>query len=243
MKLHLIAICVVGLALLAPTNSTADIMALYEFDQTFVDGSNNERDVSRDGNPDILAGNYNTRTNRNAVDSKGGVAPPQADDHAFARTIMTPDDITLPTNDVYHEFSVEMVNGTWTIDSLHFEYWVNDTTPGENYRATVYSDLVGYGSGEELDTTAYVRQTNQIPEIHTVSLNGLQFRNEFQQLGEGSTATFRIVFSDDVNDASIVHRIDDVELRGFQVQAVPEPAAASILLLIGGMALIRRRRS
>lgn len=245
MKLHFLALCAIGFALAATNQSSADILALYEFDQPFVDGAGNERDVSRDLNPDVLAGNYDTRTNRNAgVVSLGGIAQPQADVHAFARSTSTPDDIRLGVNDVYHEFDVEIINGDWSIDSLHFEYWVNGTTPGENYRATVYSDLVGYGSGQELDTQAYVRQTNQIPEIHTVSITGLQFQDAFQQLPEGTVATFRIVFSDDVNDASIVHRIDDVELRGFQVaSAVPEPAATTVLMLVAGFAVLRRRRN
>jgi len=244
MRLHQLALCAIGLVLLGTTNqSNADILALYEFDDTFVDGSGNERDTSRDLNPDVTAGNYDTRTNMNAIGSLGGIAPPQADVHAFARTTQTPDDISLANNNNYHEFEVTLDRGTWTIDSLHFEYWVNGTTAGENYRATVYSDLVGYGSGEELDTQTYVRQTNQFPEIHTVSITGLQFRNDFQQLSSGTTAQFRIVFSDNVDEASIVHRIDDVELRGFQVAAVPEPAAASLLLLVGGIATLRRRRN
>ena len=135
-----------------------------------------------------------------------------------------------------------IANGTWSIDSLHFQYWVNGTSPGENYRATVYSDLVGFGSGQELDTTAYVRRTTQIPEIQTVAITGLQFQDEFQQLPEGTIATFRIVFSDDVGDPQIVQRVDDIELRGFQVQAVPEPTTVSLLLFLGGIVLARRRR-
>lgn len=250
MKIFQLAIFAIGLALFATAQSNADILALYEFDQPFVDTSGNQRDISRDQNPDINAGTYNTRSNINATDSFGGIAPQQADVHGFARTTKTPDDIRLfddnnnVVNNTYHEFEVQIENGTWSIDSLHFEYWVNGTRTGENYRATVYSDLVGFGSGQELDTQAYVRQTNQIPEIHTISINGLQFREEFQQLGERTTAAFRIVFSDDVDSPDIVHRIDDVELRGFQVAAaIPEPAAASILLLVGGLVAIRRRRN
>jgi len=261
MKLQFLALCAIGLGLIATNQSSADILALYEFDpnpagqaQTFTDTNDQERAVSRDLNPDITALPYNTRTNRLpgalSPPSRGGVAQSPADLHAFARTTHTPDDIRLfdnngnVVNDNYHEFTVQIDNGTWSIDSLHFEYWVNGTTTGENYRATVYSDLVGYGSGQELDTQSYVRQTNQIPEIHTYSINGLQFQNAFQQLAAGTTATFRIVFSDDVSDSSIVQRIDDVELRGFEVAAtVPEPAAATILMLIAGIAAMRRRRS
>ncbi|WP_075081877.1 PEP-CTERM sorting domain-containing protein [Mariniblastus fucicola] len=242
MKLQYLALCALGLAILVPNQSNADIMALYEFDSTYVDGSLNERGNSRDLNPDILAGDYNTRTNRVAADSDGGIAPPQSDVHAFARTNKTPDDIRIGPNNVYHEFDVTILNGTWTMDSLHFEYWVNDSIAGQEYRATVYSDLVGYGTGQELDTQSYVRQTNQIPEIHTVSIGGLQFQTAFQEIAEGTTATFRIVFSDNVDLDDVVHRIDDVELRGFEVQSVPEPAVGSILLLVGGLLSTRRRR-
>jgi hypothetical protein len=250
MKLQRAALfCAIGFALLAPSFASADIMALYEFDTVapfspFVDGNGNERDISRDLNPDVIAGNYNTRTNRTSATSTGGIAQSPVDVHAFARTNTTPNDIRLANNNVYHEFEVTIANGSWTIDSLHFEYWVNDTTPGETYQATVYSDLVpnGYNAGLELATESYVRQTNLVPEIHNVTINGLQFRPEFQNLQPGDTAQFRIVFSDDVSAGSIVHRIDDVELRGFQSTAIPEPAAATILMFIAGYAATRRRR-
>lgn len=248
MKLQQAALlCAIGFALLTPSYASADIMALYEFDTVapfspFVDGNGNERDISRDLNPDVLAGNYNTRTNRTSATSDGGIAQSPVDVHAFARTTSTPNDIKLTNNNVYHEFEVQIGTGTWTIDSLHFEYWVNDTTPGELYQATVYSDLVGYSAGLELATETYVRQTNLIPEIHNVTVNGLQFQSQFQNLSPGDTAQFRIVFSDDVGSGTLVHRIDDVELRGFQTTAVPEPAAATILMLITGFATTRRRR-
>lgn len=248
MKLQQVALlCAIGFGLLTPSFASADIMALYEFDTVapfspFVDGNGNERDISRDLNPDVVAGNYNTRTNRTSPTSTGGIAQSPVDVHAFARTNTTPNDIRLSNNNVYHEFEVQIGTGTWTIDSLHFEYWVNDTTPGETYQATIYSDLVGYSAGLELATESYVRQTNLVPEIHNVTVNGLQFRNEFQNLNPGDTAQFRIVFSDDVSAGSIVHRIDDVELRGFQTSSIPEPAAATILMFIAGIAATRRRR-
>ena len=242
MKLQFLALCAMSFVLFAPNQSSADILALYEFDQTFVDGAGNERDVSRDLNPDVTAGNYNTRTNINAVGGFGGIAPSPSDVHAFARTTSTPNDNTFANNNNYHEFEVTIDNGNWSIDSLHFQYWVNGTTPGENYTATVYSDLIGYGAGQELHIEPYVRQTTLNPEIHSVAITGLQFQSQFQTLAPGTTAEFRIVFSDDVNDPTIVHRVDDIELRGFQSAAVPEPAAASILLLIGGFVVTRRRR-
>ena len=249
MKLQRVAmICAIGFVFLTPNQAPADILSLYEFDTVqpfspFVDGNGNERDISRDQNPDVFAGNYNTRTNRVGAATDGGIAQSPVDVHAFARTTSTPNDIRLSNNNVYHEFEVQIGSGNWSIDSLHFEYWVNDTTPGETYQATIYSDLVGYSAGLELHTEAYVRQTNLVPEIHNVTVNGLSFRPEFQNLNPGDTAQFRIVFSDDVNDGTLVHRIDDVELRGFQsIGSIPEPAAATILMFIAGFALTRRRR-
>ena len=242
MKIQYLALCAFAFTLITADQSSADILALYEFDQTFVDGAGNERDVSRDLNPDITAGNYDTRTNRTAPGSFGGVAPSTQDVHAFARTANTPNDTTFATNNNYHEFEVTIDNGTWSIDSIHFQYWVNGTTPGETYQATVYSDLIGYGAGQELHIEPYVRQTTLNPEIHTVSITGLQFQSEFQTLAPGTTAGFRILFSDDVSDPTIVHRVDDIELRGFQTAAVPEPAVASVLLLVGGFMVTRRRR-
>ena len=55
-------------------------------------------------------------------------------------------------------------------------------------------------------------------------------------------ATFRIVFHDDVNASASTHRIDDVELRGFQALAVPEPSSLMAIALVGGIVVLRRRR-
>ncbi len=253
-------LCIFGLFLM-PNVVSADILALYEFDQgptaadndVFVDANNFQRNTSRDNNADVTARAYNTRTNIDANQvvgpSLGGVASPQLDDHAFARPSQTTNTIDSLSNNAYHEFSVQIDNGTWTIDSIHYQYWVNGTNAGDNsvFRTTVYSDLVGYAPGDELGTFQF-QHTNQNPPIQTVSFNNLHtnpaFNQAFQQLGPGTVATFRIVFSDDVDSGPSNHRIDDVELRGFQnAVAVPEPSSLITLALVGGLMVVRRRRA
>ena len=79
MKLQRVAmICAIGFVFLTPNQAPADILSLYEFDTVqpfspFVDGNGNERDISRDQNPDVFAGNYNTRTNRVGAATDGGI--------------------------------------------------------------------------------------------------------------------------------------------------------------------------
>jgi hypothetical protein len=226
------------LCLAIPMTTNADILALYEFDTTFTDPAGNNFDIDSENNVDMAAGNYNTRSSIN----NGGVTSGSSDQHAFTRSMTTNNSILLANNDNYHEFSVQTTNGVWSIDSIHFEYWVNQTGPADSFRATVYSDLVGYGAGDEIGTYNYVRQTNLVPEIHNVTFNGLQFLPQFQQLAQGTTATFRIQFSDNQNDPNLIHRVDDVELRGFQVEPVPEPSSLAIFGIVATAVLVRRKK-
>ena len=102
-----------------------------------------------------------------------------------------------------------------------------------------------YDPGDALGTYQFVH-TGQTPPIQTVSFNNLHtdsdFGQAFRDLGPGSSATFRIVFHDDVNASASTHRIDDVELRGFQALAVPEPSSLMAIALVGGIVVLRRRR-
>lgn len=248
MKTHQAALfCAMCLALLIPAYASADILALYDFETSFTDASGDQKSESVFNRPaqgnDVAASVYNSRSTHSELGvSIGGISTTTIDPHAFVRTFTTPNSTAQPGNQNYHEFGVTINNGTWSMDSLHFEYWINGTSAGEEYRATLYSDLVGYNAGDELGTVAYQPTTNQIPDIQTVTFSGNTFRDTFRNQSAGSTVNFRIVFSDNVSDGSIVHRIDDVVVRGFRVQAIPEPAAASLLLLVGGIAAVRRRR-
>lgn len=248
MKTHRAALfCAMCLAILAPASACADILALYDFETSFTDVNGDQKAESLFNRPvennDVASSVYNTRSTHQELGVDiGGISTTTVDPHAFVRTFTTPNSTAQPANQNYHEFSIDINNGRWSMDSLHFEYWVNGVSPGEEYRATLYSDLVGYNAGDELGTVAYQPTTNQIPDIQTVTFGGSNFRQAFQNLQQGDSVEFRIVFSDNVSNGSIVHRIDDVVVRGFQVEGIPEPAAGSLLLLAGGIIAIRRRR-
>lgn len=248
MKLIYATLLAIGIAMLAPAESGADILALYDFETSFTDGNGIQKSESIFNRPNdnnaISASVYNSRsTTMHNGANIGGIATTTIDPHAFVRSFTTENSTEGALNSSYQDFEITVNQGVWSMDSLHFEYWVNGVSPGEEYRATIYSDLVGFGAGQELSTAIYQASTNQIPDIQTVSVGGAQFRQQHQQLNENTTVQFRIVFSDNVSSGEIVHRIDDVVVRGFQVESVPEPAAASILMLAGSMILVRRRRN
>lgn len=244
-------LCLIGLAIAFPATANADILALYDFESASATNNPTQGQTAASQFPlpgqtsGVSAGDY--ITNSTAIvngATVGGVAFGSSDPHAFARTVTTPTSPNLGNNQTYHEFSLDVNQGIWSFDSLHFEYWVNDVSDGQDYSATVYSDLVG----GPLGTVIYNPTGSNIPDIQTVTINDSNFRSSFQNLSAGTSVTFRLVFSDNVNDGTIVHRVDDVVVRGFEVEqvittAIPEPSAASILILIGTMTLIRRRRN
>ncbi len=248
MNTHRIALfCVTCLTFLLPASTSADILALYDFESSFTDVNGDQKTESVFNRPaennKVAASVYNSRSTQEVAGVNiGGISTTTVDPHAFVRTFTTPESIAQPANQNYHEFSVTINEGTWSMDSLHFEYWINGTTDGEEYRATLYSDLVGYNAGDELGTVAYQPTTDQVPDIQTVTFSGNSFRQAFGNQTAGSTVEFRIVFSDNVSNGSIVHRIDDIVVRGSQIVAVPEPAAATLMVLAGSFVFVRRRR-
>ena len=246
--------CLIGFAFAFPSETCADILALYDFESTSTTNSVSQGQIAASQFPlpgqssGVSASAY--RTNSTSIvngATVGGVAFGSSDPHAFARTVTTPDN-SLPSpptpNPTYHEFTLDVNQGIWSFDSLHFEYWVNDFTSGQNYSATVYSGLT---AGTSLGTVVYTPTGNNFPDIQTVTINDSNFRDSFTNLAAGTSVTFRLEFSDNVNDGLIVHRVDDVVVRGFEVDqvisAIPEPAAGTILLLIGAVASIRRHRN
>ena len=247
MKLVYLALIALATVVLPPAESNADILALYDFESSFTDGTGIQKSESifnrAIDNNAVTASVYDSRstTTQNGANI-GGIAATTIDPHAFVRTFTTPNSTDVAANSNYQEFEITINEGVWAMDSLHFEYWVNGISPGEEYRATIYSDMVGYGSGQELSTAIYQTTTNQIPDIQTVSVGGSQFRQQHAQLTAGTTVQFRVVFSDNVSNGEIVHRIDDVVVRGFQVESIPEPAMATIMMFGASLVMVRRRR-
>jgi hypothetical protein len=236
------------LALVFAASSHAEILAVFDFENSNpIPGIGNTTDNQTSDNTVNVAGisvsPYNTLTNQGATQNSGGIRTVIDTEfpHAYARGSVTQNILPathaeLLTNDVvFHEFTVEVQQGVWTLDRLHFDYWVDQPENNTNYAATVYSDLVG----GQLDS-----QAPQIPddpalrnkEFSLASLSGIS-------LTAGQTANFRVAFTDNANSGNAIHRIDNVVLEGTNLSAVPEPAAATILLLVGGIAATRRRRS
>lgn len=255
MKTHLLLTCAVALALLAPANLNADIFAIYDFE----DGAPNGLTESVFPNPavTVLPSSYDTRANvsQNAsTRAFGDIASPQNGDiHAFIEAGETPTEINFGDNAAYHTFSITTPSGpgTYALDSLHFEYWVAGADPNATYTASLFSNLTGYplnssaASGFVLDQVT--AETNPIESrTRTIDLRGVTRAGGFNNISGGQTIEFRILFSDD--SAGLLgtdhHRIDDVTLRGrITSSAVPEPAAGVLVLLLGGIVAIRRRRN
>lgn len=239
--------CLFGLVMVAP--SSAEILATYDFEisQPPPDNQNttdNQTSASVMGVPEVDAAVYDTLTNQAASQNSGGIRTivNTAFPHAYARGSVTqnilPDTFSeLPSNDVvFHEFSVEVQQGEWQLDRLHFDYWVDSPEAGTTYAATLYSDLIGGGELDSHEPTIPDVPSSRNKEFSLASLSGVT-------LSQGDTATFRIAFTDNANSGNAIHRVDNVVLEGSAIVAVPEPAAAGLLLLAGSVLATRRRRS
>ena len=256
MKINFLLICAVGLALLAPTNANADIFALYDFE----DGAPGGLTQSVFPNPatTVTPSAYDTRagaTQNSSSNPFGFIATPPGggDVHAFVEADETPDSIDFGSNAAYHTFSVTTPTGpgTYALDSLHFEYWVAGADPNAEYTASLYSNLTGFplnstaASGFLLDQVSAETDPTE-SRTRSIDLRGVTRAGGFNNIPGGQTIEFRILFSD--NSAGLSgtdhHRIDDVTLRGrLTTSAVPEPAASVLVLLVGGIVALRRRRN
>lgn len=244
---HTLLFCLIGM--LTPAVSNAEILATYDFLESqppanIQNTTDNQTSASVMGVAGVDASVYNTLTNQAATQNSGGIRTIEntPDPHAYARGSVTQNILPATFNGltsadvVFHEFSVTAQQGEWQLDRLHFDYWVDNPETDTNYAATLYSDLVG---GAQLDSHAptipdVVSSRNK--EFSLAALSGVT-------LGQGQTATFRIAFTDNANSGSAIHRIDNVVLEGSSIVAIPEPAAAGVLMLIGTVLATRRRRS
>ena len=268
MKLNKLFLSIVsGCLLMAiPTIANAEIMAIYQMNQFDFDVAQANPSPNANGSDEFAATqvlpaetrintrNYNTRTS-DISDTQS--ATPTNKSHAFfgarsSNTSANSFDGGVANNN-YHEFSVDILSGNWTIDSLSFDYWVNALPDDGNFRATIYTNLDGYSEAvaSRLYTPPANNQTE--PRIDNVSFDNLNNNPIFQDLTSGSTPDvgadgqvgFRIVFSDNIVDNSLFHRIDDVILTGTVSDAsvgVPEPNSLAILGLVGVAVATRRRR-
>jgi hypothetical protein len=244
-----------AVALLITNSSNADIFALYNFDDQGVDKDGLTESVFPDPPTDVIPGLYNTRIDvkQTASSTKtfGDIAvPPEAADiHAYVRTSETLAINTFDTggtnNQAYHEFTITTPSdtNTYALDSIQFEYWVSNAVDGATYEASVYSNLAGYQAGDRLQTVNAETDPSGV-RTRTINLQGID-RGLFSNIAGGTNVEFRILFSDNSTNSVVDHhRVDDVTVRGrVVVTAVPEPSTASVLMLIGATAFLRRRRS
>jgi hypothetical protein len=252
MKTLQLAMCALAFAFASPAFCNADIFAVYDFD----DGAPGGMTQSVFPNPSPVSPSlYNTRggvTQNTSTTAFGDIATPAngGDIHAFVRSFETPDldefNSASGTNAAYHEFSITTPTGsdTYSLDSLHFEYWVSGAEAGKTYNATIYSDLVGYANSGFIVGTLQAQTNPSQPRTRSFNFNGAT-SGSFNNIAGGQTVGFRILFHDDASGSTGAdhHRIDDVTLRGRITTAVPEPAAATLMMLVGGFVVLRRRRN
>lgn len=244
--MHLWRIGIVLSIALTPGLLRADLLANYDFEvvesweETYQ--LNFGLSSSHDTNTDTDASFYQTRAGAfSSFDS--GVTPIESgfQNHAFAFSTNTESVGDPNGNNFFHEFDVTIQNGAYELDELTFDYWVNNTENTGNFSVSVYSDATGFAIGDELIQYDYVQQTNQAVEIQQVEVTGLDQIAAFQNLGVGDQVEFRLVFNDNFPNG-FVHRVDNIQLTGNSLTAVPEPAAASLLAMLGIAGFVRRRR-
>ena len=239
--------CLILLALsatLSPSLLRAEILAYFDFEaesalEEFTQSMG--FGFSADTNSNTNAGFYNTRGG-GFTSSDTGITPniDSFKNHAFTFSTNTGAAGNSQANNFYHDFRVEILNGSYTLDGLSFEYWINNTINTTDFSVSVYSDLTGFETGAELARYDYIQQPNA-PLIQEVVIEDLDENAVLQGLTAGDAVEFRLVFEDSF-PAGFVHRIDEVQLTASNLQLVPEPSAVSVLGVVGILGLVRRRR-
>lgn len=247
MKTHLCLLILISLGLSTLSSNTlrADVVAHFDFEANSALEETFQGDfglgTSRDSHTDSTASFYQTRGGAfSSFDT--GITPNVSNfkNHAFVFSNNTNDVSNLSATNFYHEFSVEIDNGDYSLESLEFEYWVNNTVNTTDFSVSVFSDRTGYAN--ELIRYDYLQQTAnpQVSLIQNVEADLSQF-GALQNLSAGDEVEFRLVFSDNFPNG-FVHRIDDVILSASAVTPVPEPSTAVALAAAGILGLLRRRR-
>ena len=215
--------------------SHAEILSLFEFSS---DANGNENLVSSDTNLDSFSSSYSTRGGALGLNIIGNPFSGTAPNHVFVSAAVTPDSLDPTINNVFHEFSTTVQDGEWNLDSITFDYWVDNAPDGGEFNVSVFSDRTGFGSAADSLGTFTLNTTTGNAGL-TETLN-FPTNPSLENLVAGDSTNFRLYFSDN-QTTGLVHRIDSVVLRG-SLQSVPEPASAVVLgaiVLVFGM---RRRR-
>ena len=160
-----------GCLLLAiPSIANAEVMAIYRMNANDFNASSASPFASTNGSEEyaasqflppetrVIARNYNTRTTELAADGVRS-ATPNNRSHSFFGASGENESRDSVNNNNYHEFSVDIVDGNWTVDSLSFDYWVNAPLlpngepdlaffddANNRFDATVYTNLDNYES-------------------------------------------------------------------------------------------------
>ncbi|MEM7453594.1 MAG: hypothetical protein AAF456_04485 [Planctomycetota bacterium] len=216
----------------------ADIVAQYQVVE-LSQGGDDSRVESTDTTNATTATHYSTRRSIIRPPLSSGVGPETVYMGANATSSTTN---PLISNG-FHEFSLEINNGEWDLDTIEFDYKVVNTYAGGQFYVHVYSDTEGFnnGSGEFLGSYTHVgSENNPDTEMANVSID-LSPYEQHQNLAIGDLVEFRLYFGDFTSNASRFHQVDNIVLRA-EGSNIPEPTAVVILAGLAGLTICRRKK-
>lgn len=230
-------VLLISIAIFSFQSVNADILSLYTFsDNDLEDSQGNEIAQSMDTHAETYSGMYSTRSSLIGP-TQSGVA---STNHGFVSALNTPDNIEPSVNGYFHEFTTLIQNGSWNIDAITFDYWVNNPEDDSRFTVAVFSDRTGTDfASQSLGSFTYDMAAGDTAEKQTITINFPDVA-PLEGLTAGESTSFRLMFSDNQN-VGFVHRIDDIEIRG-NLTAVPEPGTIAVLGLVS-LGFLRRRRN
>jgi hypothetical protein len=206
------------------SSSHAAVLAKYEF----IGGSAAQTSGLATGS-NVAFGGFNGGTSSPAFST--------STDSIFVRysaTAGTNNDLAEALNNDSYA-TITIINNTgdvYGLDELSFDFvWGPGGNNSESGAMYVMSNRSAYAVNNELLSIAKDATDDTTSEV-SADLSSLS------SLGTGSSIEFRLYFSDNANNTSPIFRVDNVTVNG---TAVPEPSS-TVLLGLGGLALILRRR-
>jgi hypothetical protein len=138
----------------------------------------------------------------------------------------------------YATFTLTNTTGeTVDLTNLTFDIYFTAGGTTNTYGLYVMSDAAAFTAGNELGSVVYDTTVSAAPATATQITTGL---SGLADLATSDTIDFRIYFVDNIDSVDPIFRVDNITVNG-DVAAVPEPSS-TVLLGLGGLALILRRR-